>query len=1355
MPHHHHRGRSIVATKGKEDESVGAAWPAPSDLHIISPRKSTRRPNLSESIFTQPQTTQGSPQTLNKPALAGGDPRDENHRSNTWTSSSENPDLPSEDGKDGREHFILEYNRLAERNRIRPLIPGDFSPIFGPNGTLKKRQGSWLSKMLRQASATKPENATIRHQHGTGDVSLTLSHSHKSDGLKNRDLRSLIRLCGKSPLFLPTDYAPFSLTLPTCIRALAQALVQHSDTRGIFRVPGSTRAVNALYEYYCTYGDTNNITTTTRCPMLPTHIRCNAHDIASTFKKFLAGLPGGILGSLSLFDALVAIHSQLQGNAELHWTKESKLRARLIALAIGTVSSQYQRELICAVFGLLCLVGRVAENAPREDESGHPLPTTDLMGYNALGIVFGPLLVGDMIDHYSMQVADPSAGLVLLPVSPRSRKERHRHRHKHKGKHRHRNSKNYAPSVAPSLTMDKIHIANSITEMLIVHWREVVRQIRSTGSVKPRRNPSNLQQQKWVPNDISPSVSEHYSLKNPPQWDHAHPRSATPSTASPTPTSQVRSPVTTDTQVYALDKWIPVARKVGISNSRSTQKQSAKAAPHSLSPTIEESPSPPVETPELTYKNEEAPRKIASEVSQKDDSISSGILSSRAHGSLMSTNGLEMIRNKSLTDAGVVIQDTASPPGAPKTESPSPPVLFARQNGAPVMPHRDAALRGSDQMQDIIVTKEIPSPNIKIDPPAICSDSPAEGTISQCGHDAGISNLKRIPPGDNGVKMSQMDLSDPIMSEGGSTHTDIDGKTVSGKGSLESLSLHDSYYDAVSGNGSPSKSIMDPHMYRRGRSRLMISHDPSYSFSELQGSPNRNGKLAMRSPADQWKRLMTSSKASTESLAQSAKDKRLKRGVVNRTLSRPSRESLVLPNPRPMTPEWKRLLRRETTESGDNRMNVRARNNTISEELPQLARPDLGAQVKRLSPDKYIFDTPHRRGSQRSASKPMPGAVKAMTALFNNAAKGSPGKSPAILTGRSRSSLRESTSFSRHDAIDESPTKSNLPRGNPSPNKVLGNSDDNPYERKPTDTLAVKNFSPIPKALNIRKSPNRPTIEDTPTRTLGSTLRPVQMFSSARKEPQASPTSPSLSIPHDQPPRLGTMVPFPEEPPVGHFMRPSSAASAQSRDPSAERPPPPLVGQTDSRQASGTSFLHAQIRSLQRQLAARNEEIRQLRRQLETQAHMDVGTLCEQLRVARRECMTWRRRAEAAEKRVAVFQRFSSRFQALRDGVDDDDESLNLNKGKGKGLDCAPDEASSCSVNTENREAFDDRIRLAFAKKMGDTGGDGAVFEDGDDAVLEYELHRGRGRDRSRRTTKLWEAAQELFDFQQDGGMRL
>lgn len=183
-------------------------------------------------------------------------------------------------------------------------------------------------------------------------------------------------------------------------------------------------------------------------------------------------MPGGILGSLSLFDAMIAINSQLYGDPEFSRTKQSKIRARLIALAIGTLRSQFRRELICAVFGLLCLLGRAAETAPREDEFGRPLPTSDLMGYNALGIVFGPLLVGDMLGSYAVKLADPSSGLFIVPRSPSSSSK------SQKGKKRAREATE-DPGQPPFLDVDKIHVANNITEMLITNWRDVVRQMRS------------------------------------------------------------------------------------------------------------------------------------------------------------------------------------------------------------------------------------------------------------------------------------------------------------------------------------------------------------------------------------------------------------------------------------------------------------------------------------------------------------------------------------------------------------------------------------------------------------------------------------------------------------------------------------------------------------------------------------------------------------------------------------------------------------------------------------------------------------------------------------------------------------
>ncbi len=292
----------------------------------------------------------------------------------------------------------------------------------------------------------------------------------------------------------------------------------------MFRIPGSVRIVNALYDYYCAEHDADEISRTIRCPNLPLNIKAGVHDVASTFKRFLAGLPGGILGSLSLFDALIAIHSQLKGEPEYNRTKQSKLRARLIALAIGALKSQYRRELICAVFGLLSLIGRTAEKTPREDEHGRPLPTNDLMGYNALGIVFGPLLVGDLINSYTMKLAHPNTGLVLLPLTPpKPKKER-------------RKSKAAEEAGQGVLRVDKILVANSIAEMLITHWREVVKHMKNLGTLRTNGDAERT----W----LRPSASESFVIKKPGEWDrYSRPASVrfgasgshSPGPPSPTP----------------------------------------------------------------------------------------------------------------------------------------------------------------------------------------------------------------------------------------------------------------------------------------------------------------------------------------------------------------------------------------------------------------------------------------------------------------------------------------------------------------------------------------------------------------------------------------------------------------------------------------------------------------------------------------------------------------------------------------------------------------------------------------------------------------------------------------------------
>lgn len=298
----------------------------------------------------------------------------------------------------------------------------------------------------------------------------------------------------------------------------------------MFRIPGSQHTIGLIYEHYCSKGDEGHIAGTVRCPTLPEHIDCDVHDVASAFKRFLSGIPGGILGSLPLFDALVSIQTHLRGDPELTRTKHTKVRARLIALSISTLRSTYRRELICAVLGLLCMVGREAETARREDDRGRPLPTSDLMGYKPLGIVFGPLLVGDLLENYNIRLANGHGSLVLTPLSPpKTKKERKKYKSAEEG-------------VTFNNTVDKIKVACEIMEMLITHWRDIVRHIKNLDSLTAIDGSRSVVLRGRKTPILRPSMSESFSLRKPPDWAYNKPGRNVVRDQSPTPPQRNISP---------------------------------------------------------------------------------------------------------------------------------------------------------------------------------------------------------------------------------------------------------------------------------------------------------------------------------------------------------------------------------------------------------------------------------------------------------------------------------------------------------------------------------------------------------------------------------------------------------------------------------------------------------------------------------------------------------------------------------------------------------------------------------------------------------------------------------------------
>lgn len=389
--------------------------------------------------------------------------------SRTWTPSTGGPDLFSEGGEEqDRSLFVEKYNKLASKNGVRPLVVGDFDAHLrnrsGSSSPEKKK--SWLSRLLRGSSnQSTPKKVTPvppTHKRSTSDQgSFTRS---KPDAPRILDIQDLVRLTGSSLLYLPPGFSPHPLVLPTCLRATAHYLAENPDNRGVFRVPGSSKTVNALYSYYCdASGNDPYISSTTYQPTLPASIPHRVHDVASTFKRILSGLPRGVLGSITLFDAFLAIYSELQDRLEVPAEKSKKTRARLIALAIQTIDSRPQRDLICAVFGLLSLIGHATEQSPTKDAKGNPLPPSQLMSYNALGIIFGSLLVGSDLDNYDIKESSPTSGMSLCPISSKKRRDRQKAKE----------------PTSDNSEVFKIKVLIDVAEMVISNWRDVVRQMLS------------------------------------------------------------------------------------------------------------------------------------------------------------------------------------------------------------------------------------------------------------------------------------------------------------------------------------------------------------------------------------------------------------------------------------------------------------------------------------------------------------------------------------------------------------------------------------------------------------------------------------------------------------------------------------------------------------------------------------------------------------------------------------------------------------------------------------------------------------------------------------------------------------
>ncbi|KAK6211628.1 hypothetical protein QIS74_10892 [Colletotrichum tabaci] len=140
---------------------------------------------------------------------------------------------------------------------------------------------------------------------------------------------------------------------------------------------------------------------------------------------------------------------------------------------------------------------------------------------------------------------------------------------------------------------------------------------------------------------------------------------------------------------------------------------------------------------------------------------------------------------------------------------------------------------------------------------------------------------------------------------------------------------------------------------------------------------------------------------------------------------------------------------------------------------------------------------------------------------------------------------------------------------------------------------------------------------------------------------------------------------------------------------------------------------------------------------------MDIGTLSEQLRAAKRECAMWKARAEAAEKRVSALERFTRKLRGIKGGDAQNDASRASQSER----------SSTGTMGTEDGEIVTERIKRAMKGLDGPRSSDGgaaAWWDDGRAGAVwggKSIAHDAQSPLVLTETALLevWEAAQELL----------
>jgi len=205
------------------------------------------------------------------------------------------------------------------------------------------------------------------------------------------------------------------------------------------------------------------------------------HDIASTFKRFLSDLPGGILGSTSTFKAFAEIEGPPITKLPSSDDSESLPRSKLIALAILSVQSQQRLALICAVFGLLAYLKLAVKSSAEQVSTSSSPSGSESMSPRTFGVVFAPLLLGNLNDEIEFHDGRKNSESSSNNNTPKRGLLSGKKNKKIK-------SSDCGPEIAAGVS--RANAAAAVIEMLVRDWEEVVLQIRALQGLTASRSAS-------------------------------------------------------------------------------------------------------------------------------------------------------------------------------------------------------------------------------------------------------------------------------------------------------------------------------------------------------------------------------------------------------------------------------------------------------------------------------------------------------------------------------------------------------------------------------------------------------------------------------------------------------------------------------------------------------------------------------------------------------------------------------------------------------------------------------------------------------------------------------------------------